>query len=1007
MTDIASISLRVDTGDLQRGNNELDKFQKTAAGAAGAADGFNASGKETAKVSKEVAQEVEETHKRVAEYNRRLRETQTTATTSGKAQDQLTESYFRQIDRIKQLGTGTQELRAIQSQVRAARAAGNITQNDYLTLTSHAADKMRELTKAEEASAAAKTIFIQKLKDQVATQSLSREELLRYRAAQLGVSSSADVYIKKLTAAGNATHSFSLQTSAARRELGVMLGELARGNLGALRGSSITLANRSGLLEQLMSPQMLAVGGVLGGITAALYGLYQVYDVAEKQSLAFNKAVITTGGVSGQSSASLRNLAYNIGQATGNYSDAAEAVTKLAAKSVSSAVDFRRSGEAIVNYSRYSGESIDSLVEQFAQLSDDPRGGIEALNKKYHFLTTATYQQISALVDQGKQTDAVRIATDALSGSMDSRAQEIKESMGTLPRLFDSIAMAAKKMWDEIMSIGRDPSQAEQMAAAEMRLKSAQEMARRLEIQGKAVPQKYTDIIQQSEAEIAGIKKVTAEKENQRKIDEDGIKSQQTMNKLVEWGQTQAEKRTREERELNKAIEANRRAHEKDANVQLFSEAQIAKARAGIADKYKDPKTPKGRQYTAPAGDRADERAQSELLALQSQLEYLKQHKSITDKDSQQRRALWTEQAKFTVLEQAADKRKLTTQEKSLLASKDSVLAQKEKLAIVGDEIAKQERLNKLQDTSTKYVTQMSEKRQALRESAGLSDRDAQRRMGEAQLAQGWKNQGGSLDDDGYKRQLQAAREFYAEEDKLRSDWKSGALKGWNEYLDSATNVYSSVANVANSAFTGLNDTLTTLATTGSANIKSFGVSMLKMVVDVINKLLVAYAVQAAMGWLSSSFSASSGGNNPGTVPMGLHYDGGYTGDGGKYEPKGVVHGGEFVFTKEATRNIGVGNLYGMMRSAQGYANGGYVGNTFTGSAPMHGLGGGGGITVDLSGMQIVTQGQQDQSQGAANGELVSKAARQEVISIVSQQLDKALGQSGRITQFVTNKIGR
>lgn len=58
---------------------------------------------------------------------------------------------------------------------------------------------------------------------------------------------------------------------------------------------------------------------------------------------------------------------------------------------------------------------------------------------------------------------------------------------------------------------------------------------------------------------------------------------------------------------------------------------------------------------------------------------------------------------------------------------------------------------------------------------------------------------------------------------------------------------------------------------------------------------------------------------------------GGYTGSGGKYQPKGVVHGGEFVFTKEATKNIGVGNLYSMMRGAQqgrGYASGGAVGRT-------------------------------------------------------------------------------
>jgi tape measure domain-containing protein len=53
--------------------------------------------------------------------------------------------------------------------------------------------------------------------------------------------------------------------------------------------------------------------------------------------------------------------------------------------------------------------------------------------------------------------------------------------------------------------------------------------------------------------------------------------------------------------------------------------------------------------------------------------------------------------------------------------------------------------------------------------------------------------------------------------------------------------------------------------------------------------------------------------------------DGGYTGDGGKYEPKGVVHGGEFVFTKEQTRKAGVANLYAMAKSLAGFANGGFV----------------------------------------------------------------------------------
>lgn len=1000
MTDIASISLRVDTGDLQRGNNELDKFQKTAAGAAGAADGFNASGKETAKVSKEVAQEVEETHKRVAEYNRRLRETQTTATTSGKAQDQLTESYFRQIDRIKQLGTGTQELRAIQSQVRAARAAGNITQNDYLTLTSHAADKMRELTKAEEASAAAKTIFIQKLKDQVATQSLSREELLRYRAAQLGVSSSADVYIKKLTAAGNATHSFSLQTSAARRELGVMLGELARGNLGALRGSSITLANRSGLIEQMMTLRGLGIAGVLGGIAAAVYGVGKAWYQGSQEAVEFNKQLILTGSYAGKSATQLQDMAKAISGNGITQHAAAGVLAQVVGSGSFKANQLETVARAAAAMQEATGQSVDATIKNFQKLYDSPTKGSEELNKQLHYLTSSQYEYISSLEKRGYKEAAGEVAAKAYSEAERQRSKQVIDNLGFIEAAIKSATNRWGEFWDAAMNVGRPMTEAYQLEQVNKTINQIYED--RKKSGGWYSNQEGLDKLLQQKKELEFVIKSQqgyVDSVNKAKAADEGrTKSLQYQNEILSKNQSWQQKRTAALTELWQMVaKAPKDWSEKDRKTAI----------AQINADNKPPVTPKGRQYTAPAGDRADEQAQAELLSLQARLEYLKQHKSITDKDSQQRRELWTEQAKFTVLEQAADKRKLTTQEKSLLASKDSVLAQKEKLAIVGDEIAKQERLNKLQDASTKYVTQMSEKRQALRESAGLSDRDAQRRMGEAQLAQGWKNQGGSLDDDGYKRQLQAARDFYAEEDKLRSDWKSGALKGWNEYLDSATNVYTSVANVANSAFTGLSDTLTTLATTGSANVKSFGVSMLKMVADVINKLLVAYAVQAAMGWLSSSFSASSGGNNPGTVPMGLHYDGGYTGDGGKYEPKGVVHGGEFVFTKEATRNIGVGNLYGMMRSAQGYANGGYVGNTFTGSAPMHGMAGGGGITVDLSGMQIVTQGQQDQSQGAANGELVSKAARQEVIGIVSQQLDKALGQSGRINQFVTDKIGR
>ena len=54
---------------------------------------------------------------------------------------------------------------------------------------------------------------------------------------------------------------------------------------------------------------------------------------------------------------------------------------------------------------------------------------------------------------------------------------------------------------------------------------------------------------------------------------------------------------------------------------------------------------------------------------------------------------------------------------------------------------------------------------------------------------------------------------------------------------------------------------------------------------------------------------------------------GGYTGDGGKHQPAGVVHRGEYVLSKEATRNAGVANLDALHSSLKGYASGGYVGS--------------------------------------------------------------------------------
>lgn len=57
---------------------------------------------------------------------------------------------------------------------------------------------------------------------------------------------------------------------------------------------------------------------------------------------------------------------------------------------------------------------------------------------------------------------------------------------------------------------------------------------------------------------------------------------------------------------------------------------------------------------------------------------------------------------------------------------------------------------------------------------------------------------------------------------------------------------------------------------------------------------------------------------------------GGYTGPGGKYDPAGIVHAGEFVLRQEVVKRIGIPRLEAMNR---GYADGGLVGGMPSGGA--------------------------------------------------------------------------
>ncbi|EJO9447758.1 phage tail tape measure protein, partial [Escherichia coli] len=78
-----------------------------------------------------------------------------------------------------------------------------------------------------------------------------------------------------------------------------------------------------------------------------------------------------------------------------------------------------------------------------------------------------------------------------------------------------------------------------------------------------------------------------------------------------------------------------------------------------------------GKKHTSPktrsAGEREEEQAREALLALEAELRTLEKHSGANEKISRQRRDLWKAESQYAVLKEAATKRQLSEQEKSLL----------------------------------------------------------------------------------------------------------------------------------------------------------------------------------------------------------------------------------------------------------------------------------------------------------------------------------------------------
>ncbi|VGC04499.1 phage tail length tape measure family protein [Klebsiella pneumoniae] len=726
-------------------------------------------------------------------------------------------------------------------------------------------------------------------------------------------------------------------------------------------------------LTGFLNPMTIGIGALVAVVGTLTYAWYK----GSQEQQEFNKSLVLTGNIAGVTTGQLADMARSVADNTGNTTAAAaQALNRVVSGGKIATGSMQTVTEAVVAMNDATDESIDSMVADFEKIAQNPVAAIGELNDKYHFLTLATYNQIKALQDEGNQQEAARLATETYAATMKQRSDQIQSNLGSLEQAWKWLGDAAKGAWNAMLDIGREKSIDQKIAEAQDELGRAQKSlsdlsAGQSKYAGPYGAWKSSDLsmlqkgVDAAKARLASLQsEKTAQDvindalDSYNKKQQEGIKAQTYINTLTEQTLTNAQKRTREQDKLTKALEKARAA---GTSISAEEEARL---RANINEKYKDPKTPKtpkGKSYTEDAATRLLDQINQQTAAMQSQLDasdklnsatqarikfeqqiadlksktqltadqksilsrsqeilqayknqealqnsvktlddYRKMQEKIAPKELSQNETL---QKRLEILQKMVELKKLTPEaagkQASDLISKsvlpDSVISGVNKaggtltsgatnsdlsgqgLNMIGLQIDPQlEVIEKLKQAQTDYAAWLNQQQQAITQSTVLNEQQKQQQLLALQQ-QGQKNQE-ALSTAVYVAQMQSAQNSFSSiTDSM------GTMFGEQSAMYKA-------AFVTQKAFAIAQASLQLPMAMGQALAGlpfPANLAAIAQVIGLMASITSSITSAAAVGFAS----------------------GGYTGPGGKYQPAGIVHKGEYVFDQASTNRIGVSQL--------------------------------------------------------------------------------------------------
>ncbi|HEC2581877.1 TPA: phage tail length tape measure family protein [Raoultella ornithinolytica] len=701
-------------------------------------------------------------------------------------------------------------------------------------------------------------------------------------------------------------------------------------------------------LTGFLNPMTIGIGALVAVVGTLTYAWYK----GSQEQQEFNKSLVLTGNVVGKTTGQLSDMAKAIADSTGNPTAvAAQALNRIVSGGKIAADSMQSVTEAVVAMNDATNESIDSMVADFEKIAQNPVAAIGELNDKYHFLTLATYNQIKALQDEGNQQEAARVASESYSSSLIQRSNDIKENLGLLEKAWDGVWGSAKKAWDAMFDVGREQTLADKLATLNESIAEAQKGQKEggfwngLNARFSNLPEmlKQRDAIQSqitAEVTLNGILSDHDKAEQKR------IKTQQEADRVNQQYLSNADKRNQAIKQQSEFLKAG-----------AITADQYAKNVSRINEMYKDPKAPKQKAYTEDAATRLLDQINQQTAAMQSQLDASDKLNSTT-------------QARVKFEQQIADlksKTQLTADQKSILSRSDEILQAYKQQESLQNSVKTLDDYRKMQEEiAPKEVKQndiLQKRLQILQEMVRLgklkkpeankqaSDLIASMPLPNSVISAVNKT-GGTLTSGAtshdmagqglnmiglqvdpqldvieklkraqidYAEWMKVQNRLIAQDSILTEQQKADRLmeiRNNQQTLEAA--LYVAQAQSAQNSFSSITDSMGTMFGEQSAMYKAafvtqkaFAIAQAALQLPMAmgqalaglpfpaNLAAVAQVI-ALMSTITSSITSAAG--------VGFA-SGGYTGPGGKYQPAGIVHKGEYVFDQASTNRIGVTQL--------------------------------------------------------------------------------------------------